>query len=157
MNKNLLLITILTVVIILAFIGMFFLGRGSIKPPQPSVVVTERIHYDTATVIRKVFINKVQYILRPDSTRVYADSVMGKQNEVDYKIKHTLKDSNKVLLPSIWEVNIEPRFRTITKIITRDSIQVKVNNVYLQVPFFLNPHFWGEIILVVITALAIIF
>lgn len=157
MNKNLVLWAIIIIVIVASYVAIFFIGRSTVKPPQPKVVVTEKVKYDTTTVIRKVFVNKIQYIPRKDSTRIYVDSIVGKQNEVDYKIKHTVKDSNKVVLPSIWEVAIEPHLTTITKVITRDSIETKINNVYLPKPFLLNEYFWTTVGLAFLFALKLIF
>ncbi len=142
--------------IVASYVAIFFVGRSTVKPPTATVEVKEVVKYDTATVIRKVFVNKIQYIAR-ESTRIYSDSIVGKQNEVDFKIKHTVKDSNKVVLPSIWEVTIEPHLTTITKIITRDSIQTKVNNVYLTKPFLMDSWFYTSVVATFLLILKILF
>lgn len=156
MNKNLILWAIIIFMIVASYVAIFFVGRSTVKPPAATVEVKEVVKYDTATVIRKVFVNKTQYIAK-DSTRIYADSIVGKQNEVDYKIKHTIKDSNKVVLPSIWEVAIKPHLTTITKVITRDSIQTKVNNVYLPKPFLMDTYFYTTVVSVGLLILTLLF
>lgn len=157
MNKNLLLWAIIICVIVASYVATFFIGRSMVKPPRPKVEVKEMVKYDTTMVIKKVFVNKIQYVPRPDSTRVYADSIVGKQNEVDFKIKHTITDSAKTILPSVWEVAIEPHLTTITKIITKDSIETKINNVYLSKPFFMDTYFYTTIIATFLLILRIIF
>ena len=156
MNKNLVLWAIIIFMIVASYVAVFFIGRSTVKPQAATVEVKEVVKYDTATVIRKVFVNKTQYIAK-DSTRIYTDSIVGKQNEVDYKIKHTIKDSNKVVLPSIWEVAIKPHLTTITKVITRDSIQTKVNNVYLPKPFLMDTYFYTTVVSVGLLILTLLF
>ena len=157
MNKNLLLWAIIIVVVALTYVGIFFLGRGSVKPVQGSIEVKEVIKYDTVQTIRKIFINRyVQVETKRDSIKSYSDSISGDTLETKYDILHTVLDSFKTI-HSLWKVHIEPRFRTITKTVTKDSIQTKINNVYLTKPFFLDTYFWSTVTLFVITVLMIIF
>lgn len=148
---------IIIIVVALTYIGIFFLGRNSVKPPTASVVERETIKYDTVTAIKKVYINRyIEVKVKGDSIKSYSDSIVGDTLETKYDITHSVTDSQKTIR-SWWKVNIEPRFRTITKIITRDSIQTKINNVYLTTPFLLNSWFYVSVISWFVAALAIIF
>jgi len=157
MNKNLLLTTILTIVIILAFIGIFFLGRGSVKAPTGKVEIRETVKYDTVQTIKKLYINRyIESQSKGDSIKSYSDSIVGDTNQVKFDIFHSVQDSQKTIR-SWWKVNIEPHISTIIKTITRDSIQTKINNVYLTKPFLMDSWFYVSLISWLVTALAIIF
>lgn len=126
--------------------------------PKPLIEVKERVSYDTVYQTKQVTIVKTKVIEKPiyrDSTRTYNDSIVGTKDEVGYQIQHTIKDSGEVV--SVWKVNLEPKLKTVTQYITKDSIRTVVEAKYFPLPFFLNPYFWSSLILVVITALAIIF
>jgi len=157
MNKNLLLGAIILIVVVLSYIGIFILGRNSVKPSEPKIEIRETVKYDTLTAIRKVYINRyIESQSKGDSIKSYSDSIVGDTNQVKFDITHSVTDSQKVIR-SWWKVNIEPHISTIIKTITRDSIQTKINNVYLTKPFFMDSWFYVSLISWVVTALAIIF
>ena len=157
MNKNLLLGAIILIVVVLTYIGIFFLGRNSVKPPTATVQVKEVVKYDTLMAIRKIYINRyIETESKGDSIKSYTDSIVGDTLEVKYNISHSVKDSLKTI-QSFWKVNIEPHLTTIIKTITRDSIQTKINNVYLTKPALLDTWFYVSAISWVVTILAIIF
>lgn len=116
------------------------------KPPEPKTVVTESVKYDTLTILKKVYITKtVQVQTKGDSIKTYADSIVGDTADVKYNIFHSILDSNKTIR-SFWKVDIEPHIQSIVKTITRDSIETKVNNVYLPKPFLMDSFFWTSVI-----------
>ncbi len=157
MNKNLLLWAIIIVVVALTYVGVFFLGRNSVKPPVGSVVERETIKYDTVQTIKRIYVNRfVETKTKGDSIKTYEDRIMGDTLETKYDIFHSVSDSQKTIR-SWWKVNIEPRFRTVIKTITRDSIQTKINNIYLTKPFLMDSWFYISLISWIVTALAIIF
>jgi len=126
--------------------------------PKPTSEVKETVKYDTVKVVKQVKFTETKYIDRyvsKDSARTYIDSTMGTKSEVQYKIKHTIRDDKKVL--SDWEVNLEPKINVITKYITKDSVRTIVEAKYYQAPWFLNTYFYTTIIATAIAILAIIF
>jgi hypothetical protein len=126
--------------------------------PKPTSEVKETVKYDTVKVVKQVKFTETKYIDRyisKDSARTYVDSTMGTKSEVDYKIKHTIRDDKKVL--SDWEVNLEPKINIVTKYVTKDSVRTIVEAKYYQAPFFLNTYFYTTIVTTVIAILAIIF
>jgi hypothetical protein len=156
-NKNLLLWAIIIIVIALTYIGIFFLGRNSVKPPEGKVEVRETIKFDTVSVIKRIYVNRlVEVETKGDSIKSYSDKIVGDTLDTKYEIFHSVIDSQKTIR-SWWKVNIEPRFRTITKVVTRDSIQTKIDTKYLPVPWFLNNYFYVSITTTLIAILAIIF
>ncbi len=157
MNKNLLLGAIILVIVVLTYIGVFILGRNSVKPPTATVQVKEVVKYDTVRAIRKIYVNRyIETESKGDSIKSYSDSVVGDTLEVKYSIQHSVSDSQKVVR-SWWKVNIEPHLTTIIKTVTRDSIQTKITNVYIPKPFLLDSWFYVSLISWIVTALAIIF
>ena len=157
MNKNILMVVIAIVLVIATYVGVFVLGRNSVKPPVGSVVERETIKYDTVQTIKRIYINRlVEAKTKGDSIKTYEDRIVGDTLETKYDIFHSVSDSQKTIR-SWWKINIEPRFRTVTKTITRDSIQTKINNVYLMKPFLMDSWFYVSLISWVFTALAIIF
>jgi uncharacterized membrane protein YvbJ len=157
MNKNLLIWAIIIIVVALTYVGIFFLGRNSVKPPIGKVEIKETVKYDTLTTIKRIFVNRiVESKVKGDSIRAYADSIMADTNDIKYKIFHSISDSQKVVR-SWWKIDIEPHLKTITKIVTRDSIETKINNVYLSTPFFLNRWFYATLAELGIIILLIIF
>lgn len=157
MNKNLLLGTIILVVVVLSYIGIFILGRNSVKASVGKVEVRETVKYDTVTAIKKVFINRfLETKTAGDSIHTYTDTIVGDTLDTKYNIQHTISDSQKTIR-SWWKVNIEPHLTTIIKTITKDSIQTKINNIYIPKPFLMNSWFYVSLISWVIAILAIVF
>ena len=142
MNKNLFLIVILAVLALSTYVAVFFFGRNSVKPPEPKTVVTESVKYDTLTILKKVYVTKtVQVQSKGDSIKTYTDSIAGDTADVKYNISHSVTDSAKAI-KSFWKVDIEPHIQSIVKTITRDSIETRVNTVYLPKPLLLNDWFY---------------
>lgn len=157
MNKNLLLGTIILVVVVLTYIGVFFLGRNSIKSPEGKIEIRETVKLDTVTAIRKIYVNRyIETESKGDSIKSYSDSIVGDTLDTKYNIQHTISDSQKTIR-SWWKVNIEPHLTTIIKTITKDSIQTKINNIYIPKPFLMNSWFYVSLISWVIAILAIVF
>ncbi len=157
MNKNLLLGTIILVVVALTYIGVFFLGRNSIKSPEGKIEIRETVKLDTVTAIRKIYVNRyIETESKGDSIKSYSDSIVGDTLDTKYNIQHTISDSQKTIR-SWWKVNIEPHLTTIIKTITKDSIQTKINNIYIPKPFLMNSWFYVSLISWVIAILAIVF
>jgi len=142
----------------IAFVVLGYLIHSAIyKPPQPKLEIKEKIIYDTVSTVKKVYFTKTDTLTKIVSNgfTTYTDSISGQQQEVDYKIKHTLQNDKEVV--SFWEVNIEPRLTTITITVTKDSIRTIVDTKYIQTPFFLNQWFFISLVSWIITVLAIIF
>ena len=157
MNNKTMWVAIIIILVIASYTAIFFLGRGSVKKAEPKIEIKETIKYDTVSTIKKIFVNRYSETKTAgDSVKSYSDSIMGDTLGTKYQIQHTISDSQKTIR-SWWKVDIEPRFRTITKYITKDSIQTKVNTEYVSLPFFLNPHFYGEIVLTILLIVSLIF
>jgi len=157
MNKNILMVVIAIVLVIATYVGVFVLGRNSIKAPVGKIEVKEVIRYDTVQTIKRIYINRlVEAKTKGDSIKTYEDRIVGDTLETKYDIFHSVSDSQKTIR-SWWKVNIEPHISTIIKTITRDSIQTKINNVYLTKPFLMDSWFYVSLISWLVTALAIIF
>lgn len=127
------------------------------KKSEPKIEIKEVVKYDTTNVIKRIYVNR--YIESPsktDSVKRYSDTIKGDTLDTKYQITHTISDSQKVVR-SWWQVNIEPRFRTITKIVTRDSIQTKINTEYITKPFFLDTYFYTTFAAVFLLILRMIF
>lgn len=126
--------------------------------PKPTTEIKESVRYDTVYSTKQVRVVETKVIEKPiyrDSARTYADSIKGEKNEVAYNISHSISDNKEVV--SSWQVNLEPKLKTVIQYVTKDSVRTIVEAKYVSLPFFLNPYFWSSIVLVVITALAIIF
>ena len=125
--------------------------------PKPTTTVETKIVTDTITTVKKIYFTKTDTITKVISNGIttYADSIHGQQQEVDYKIKHSIRLDKETV--SDWQVNLEPRLKTIVQYVTKDSVRTIVEAKYISLRFFLNPYFWSTIISVVFTALAIIF
>ncbi len=125
--------------------------------PKPKTEIKEVVRYDTLTTTKVIKLTETKYINRPvikDSTRIYADSILGTKNEVDYKIKHTVQDSGKVL--SFWEVKLEPKLKTIIQYVTKDSIRTVTETQFVGKPFFLDNWFYTTIVSVSLLVLSLI-
>ena len=144
----------------LALITLGYLLRLS-TAVQPSTTVTEVIRYDTTFVSSApVIIKETKFIEKPvlkDSTRTYYDNITGQEDSTFYNIQHWITDGDGQKVASDWIVNVDPKYRIIKEYVTRDSVRTVVETKYSALPFFLNPYFWSSLVLVVITALAIIF
>jgi len=125
--------------------------------PKPQIEVKERIVYDTLKTVKTITVTKRDTITRTirETGIAYVDSIEGTKDEVDYKIIHSIFDFGEVL--SDWQVEVKPLIKTVTQYVTKDSIRTVVDVKYIPQPFFLNPYFYSTIVMVVITALAIIF
>lgn len=139
-------------------IGLIVLGWLLNSVPKPSIEVKERVIYDTVFQTKKITFTEVKSdtISRiTDRKFVYADSIVGTKDDVDYQIKHTVQNDSQVL--SLWKVNLEPKLKTITQYITKDSIRTIVDTKFIPQPFFLQTWFYISIVELAVIVLAIIF
>ena len=140
----------------IALISLGYLLR-SVTIPKPSTIVETKIVTDTTTTVKKIYFTKT----RTDTIRIakekftYADSLMGTKDEVDYKIKHSIQSDKEIL--NFWEVDLEPRLKTIIQYVTKDSVRTIVEAKYISTPFFMQTWFWIALLELPLIIIAIIF
>ncbi len=97
MNKNLLLWVIIIVVVTLTYLGMFFLGRNSVKAPVGTVEIKEHYVHDTTYAKPKppIIIHDTTYATRTETT--FTDSTSKSEQGASVKVKHTISEIDKNL------------------------------------------------------------
>lgn len=141
----------------IALIALGYLLRLSTMS-NPVTIVSEIVREDTVYQKDTVKIETIKEIPKPMAgtpVRVYSDTLQGRKNEADYFIAHTIKDSG--IVTSKWNVQIEPRFKFITKIVKRDSIQTKIAKEFYAQPWFMDSWFYTTVIAVILLAINMIF
>ena len=148
------------------FLFGWFVKQG-MQPDQPAKIeITERVVIDTLYIEKEIHITDTKTIVKIErdtvfannekyTQKIYTDSLEGNEQEVSYKISHTIIDSDSIY--SFWDVDIKPLEKRIVEFVSRDSTITMVEYEYVTPPFFLNNWFYVSMISWAITMLAIIF
>lgn len=147
---------------LLGFVGIFLAGAviGWLlhAPGVPKIEIKERVKYDTVYQTQNITFTKtrIDTVLKiTDSKFAYTDSIMGDTNKVKYKIQHSISNDKKLV--TSWKVDLVPKLQFITRIVTRDSIQTKIEKEFYAQPWFIDSWFYMTIVTIGLLIISLIF
>lgn len=131
-------------------------------PKLPETIVKETIVRDTVVVEQTLSDTLTQYITKvdtlveyPNTNIVYADSIKGKKNDVEYSVFHKIVKGDSIL--SLWNIDVVAKSFQVFETTTYDSILTIHKTEYVRTPFFLDHWFYTSLAFLATTFLLIFY